>query len=618
MGVLVTLVLIGFLVARYRPGRVPEESRAATAVSLPDAPGAAEQAILDQAAREGPRDPAPATALGDLHLREGRPFLALWEYSRALHVSEVHPPAMLGLARALDAALLHEAAIARLQQLERLRPEVAEAVPLLAELYLRTGRPEEARAALELNREALGASLLHGRVLKALGDVAGARTVFRRAAESGGPDAAEAWRRIGMLELAAGRREPALLALAKAVELEPTDPRAAVERARAVAAGGRAADRQEALSLLRRVVESRPNGSAFLEAGRLLALEGRLPQAAATLGRATEADRGLWEAYAALAEVLQKMGRKAEAHYQRGLAFSVRDLRVRALREYLAMAAADPSRPDGLLLASQSHFKMQQNARGVALARRAHARFPGRPEVREQLAALLILANDRKGAAALCEAWLREEPEASVPHRMLGRIAANDLRFEEAIRHYEQAIAREPENADYRLAFGESLLAAPGADRLNQAVATLSRAAALAPSDARARYHLGLALSRSGRDAEAGRQLLRTLDLDPYQGPAYSALIPVARRLGEAGPVGLFAPLSRAVEDRLREELALWRQTWDHPEAPDGYLALGRFLIRTAEAKKAEAQLEEALRLRPGWPPARAELTRVRRLLSAL
>jgi cytochrome c-type biogenesis protein CcmH/NrfG len=312
------------------------------------------------------------------------------------------------------------------------------------------------------------------------------------------------------------------------------------------------------------------------------------------------------------------MGRPIEAHYQRGLAFSARDLRVRALKEYLAMAAADRTRPDGLLLASESHFKMQQMARGVALARRAYERFPEHPETREQLAALLVLANDRKGATAVCEAWLQKEPSASVPHRVLGRIAVNDLRFSDAFRHYEEAIAQSPERSDYWLALGEALLAAPGSEHLPRAVSALARAASLAPEDARARHHLGVALSRTGRLEEAQRQLLRALDLDPHHGPTYSAVVRAANRLREPGPLALFAPMARAVEDRLREELRLWRRTWDHPDDAAGYLALARFLLRTAETEKAEAQLEEALRLRPNWPEAAAELRRVRRLRAAL
>jgi tetratricopeptide (TPR) repeat protein len=133
-----------------------------------------------------------------------------------------------------------------------------------------------------------------------------------------------------------------------------------------------------------------------------------------------------------------------------------------------------------------------------------------------------------------------------------------------------------------------------------------------------ARYHLGIALMRSGRLEEAQRHLLRSLDLDPNRGDTYGTVVQLAHRLRQPGAVALFAPLVREVESRLREEMTLWRRTWDHPDDPGGYLALARFLIRMADLRRAESQLEQALELRPGWREAEEELARVRRLLAVL
>lgn len=602
-------------------------AREAGVVPLPDTPSAAEQALLDAVAAAPAGDPAPARRLGDFYADDGRPFAALWAYARALDASPGDVPTTLGVARALEAGLLYEAAIARLKSVLAREPSHPEAAARLAGLYLRTGRPEQALVVLvaagsvSSARRASGPdalALLEGRARQAMGDATGAHAAYRRAAEAGGAEAPEAWWRLGRLALEEGKLPEARQALERAATLAPLEPRYAVDLARALAADGTAAGREAALARLREVARGVPYAPAFYEAGRLLRAQGRLPQAAAAFARATAADRNFADAYHELAELLDRTGRRAEAHYQRALYFSVRDLRVRSMREYLAMFEADPSRPDGLLLASQSRFKMQQNAQGVALARRARDRFPAHPEVREQLAALLILVNDRQAAAEICRDWLKAEPEAAAPLRMLGRIAVADLRFEEGIQYYERALGKEPENADFLIALGEALLSAPGAENRARAVEVLARAAVLSPADARARYHLGVALMQTGRPEEALRQLLRTLDLDPNRGPTYSTVVQLARRLRQPGPIALFGPIVREVEDRLREELALWRQTWDHPDDPGGYLTLARFLIRTAEPAKAEAQLEEALRLRPRWSEARAELLRVRRLLAVL
>jgi tetratricopeptide (TPR) repeat protein len=434
---------------------------------------------------------------------------------------------------------------------------------------------------------------------------------------AGDAEAPQAWHRLGLLALADGRLSDARGALQKAHDLDPADPAILTDLGRAWGAGKTESEKERALGLFQEAVRSRPYAPAYYQAGLLLVGAGRSPQAMTLFGRAIAADRDFAGPYRELAGLLERNGRRAEAHYQRGLYFSVRDLRVRSMREYLAMAAADPSRPDGLLMASQSHFKMQQSARALAVARRAATWFPQSGEAREQRAALAILATQRQEAADLCRAWLREEPDAAQPLWMLGRIAVDTLRFDEGIALYEQALAKQPENPAFLQSLGEALLNAPGSERVPRAVEVLTRAVAAAPNDAKARAQLGAALMRAGRPEEARRQMLRSLDLDPNRGPTYSTVVQLARQLRRPGPVALFGPMVRTVEQRLREELTLWRRTWDRPDEPQGYLDLARFLIRTADLSRAESQLEEALRLRPGWPEAQAELTRVRRLLAA-
>jgi cytochrome c-type biogenesis protein CcmH/NrfG len=200
---------------------------------------------------------------------------------------------------------------------------------------------------------------------------------------------------------------------------------------------------------------------------------------------------------------------------------------------------------------------------------------------------------------------------------MLGRIAADEKRHADAIRYYEQALAIQPDNPDLLEGLGAVLLGAPVPDRLPRALTALSRAVTLAPTKAKARYWLGQALMQDGRHEEALRQLLRSLDYDPHRGEAYNLIVRLASRLKQPGAVALFSPLVRDVEARLREELRLWLHTWEQPNDPVGYLALARFLIRTADLRKAESQLERALILRPRWSEAAAELARVRRLLAA-
>jgi Flp pilus assembly protein TadD len=131
------------------------------------------------------------------------------------------------------------------------------------------------------------------------------------------------------------------------------------------------------------------------------------------------------------------------------------------------------------------------------------------------------------------------------------------------------------------------------------------------PNVARYRNELGLALRRRGDAERARQQFLRSLDLDPHEAPVYSNLVAVAHQLDRPQQVRFWSPLVRAVEDRTRDELLLWRSAWDRPADGAAYYQLAEFLIRTGDLPKAQSQLEEALRLRPQWPEARQTLERV-------
>jgi tetratricopeptide (TPR) repeat protein len=618
---LIAVAGVSVWIAR-RPAVNPSPTSATTSTSAPslDAPSAEERALLDAAERAPKGEATPHQRLGEFHLSSGRPFEAIWAFASTDAAAGRDVPAGLGLARALEAGLLHADAIALLERLVAREPGNREAITRLAELRLRTGRPDEALRALRhspaLVTTADGA-LLEGRVYEALGDVRRAEAAYQRAT-AGNERAGDGWHRLGRLSLSQGRISDARQALQRARDLDPSDRAVLTDLGRSWAAGRTPGEQKQALGFFEEVVRAQAFAPAYYQAALLLKAGGRIPQAMAALGRATKADPELADAYRELATLLERSGRRTEARYQRGLYYSVKDLRVRSLREYLAMAEADPSRPDGLLLASQSHFKMQQNARALEVARRALARFPGNRDAREQVAALAILTTQRQEAERLCADWLREDPGAAEPLWMLGRIAVDSLRFDEGIARYEQALAKQPENPAFLQSLGEALLNAPGSQHLARAIEILTRAVAVAPRDAKVRAQLGEALTRAGRAEEARRQMLRSLDLDPNRGPSYNTVVQLARQLRRPGPLALFAPMVRTVEQRLREELTLWRRTWDRPEEPQGYRDLARFLIRTGDPKRAESQLEEAARLRPGWPEAEAELARVRRLRSVL
>ena len=275
------------------------------------------------------------------------------------------------------------------------------------------------------------------------------------------------------------------------------------------------------------------------------------------------------------------------------------------------MAALDPHRTEAILLLTETYFRMKQEQRGVKVVEAALQRHPREGALYERLAALYTATGNRPAAARACQAWLRVQPAAAAPHWVLGKIAVDTLRLEEGLRELEQAVARDPKNAEFAYALAVALLRCPTPDNQQRAARLLGEAVRRAPDVARYRNQLGLTLRLQGNPEGARQQFLRSLDLDPHEAPVYSNLVAVAHQLQRPNQVRFWSPLVRAVEDRTRDELRLWRSVWDHPTDDAAYYQLAEFLIRTGDLSKAQSQLEEALRLRPQSPKARQMLERV-------
>jgi tetratricopeptide (TPR) repeat protein len=559
--------------------------------------------------------------LGEYYREQARPFAALWAYSFAREPRPDDPAVALGQAQALEAALFPEAAVARLKAVLAQQPGQPEAVASLTELYLRTGRPEAALAVVEGAASGFRASaaggLLEGRVREAVGDTKGAEAAYRRSVGQDGPEAedAPAWRRLGQLAFDRGDLFNARQGFVTARVLMPTQPQYWVDYGRTFAASPKPQERRTAPEYYVKAMNQQLLfAPAHYEAGLWYMRQSRWREAAERFQSAVESEPEHAAAHEQLARALAAMGQKSRAAYHRGRAYAARGLRIAALREYQAWAALEPENPEAALQVGQSYFEINQLDRARIALEKAQKRHPGDKSLRDRLIAFSLLSGQRQQARRLCEAWLKKEPGAPGALWMLGRAAADEQQFAEAVRLFEQATAKEPKNAEFLGALGEALLKLPGTEATPRAVAALSRAVSAAPDEPRWRTTLAQALQRAGRFAEARRHALRSLDLDPHQSSMLNMVVQLARQERTPAPVSLFAPLVRSVEARLREEQSLWQATWERPNDPQAYEALAGFLIRTGDLAKAEGQLTEAVRLRPGSAPAREQLALVRRL----
>ncbi len=228
---------------------------------------------------------------------------------------------------------------------------------------------------------------------------------------------------------------------------------------------------------------------------------------------------------------------------------------------------------------------------------------------------------------ALWTYTLRHNPTARAAHNSLGSALQNSGRHVEAVRHFEQAIADDPQFASPHNNLGVSLSAL---GRPAEAVAQFRAALQLDPNDAVARTNLANALAQEGRVEEAIAEYRAALKVQPtllearanlanalyLGGRADQALEELARVLAarpdyaeawnNAGKIHLRA-------GRAAEAIRHYERAVQHAPRNAAFLNDLGFAFATAgRLPEAAARLEEALRLRPGLVDARINLGGVR------
>ena len=324
------------------------------------------------------------------------------------------------------------------------------------------------------------------------------------------------------------------------------------------------------------------------------------------------------EAHRRLGELMAVLGEPALSHYHSGWAFVFEDQPQRAVEEFRAMAAADPANVEAPLLISQGYTEMVQNARAADEVKQALQRHPRDPRLYGRLAGLYFITHNHPGTAALCEEWLRFQPEAAEPLWLQGKLAVADHRLDEGIRLLAQAAATEPGHAEYAFELGEVLARRPSPENLRQAFQALNRAVSLAPAEPRYRYQLAVVLQRLGELEGARRQFLRVLDQDPYQVQAVNSLVQVAQALQRPLQARFWASMVPEIQDVSREEKDLRRRVGQQPDDGEGHRLLAWLLIRRGDPRKARGHLEWALHLRPHGTQLREQVATVDRILEVL
>lgn len=142
----------------------------------------------------------------------------------------------------------------------------------------------------------------------------------------------------------------------------------------------------------------------------------------------------------------------------------------------------------------------------------------------------------------------------------MGMTLAYQSKFSEAIEYYERALGVEPNSAK---AYMEKALALAKQGKLNEALPQFEKARDLAPNDADVRTNLGLLLARQGKAQEAIEQLNEALRLNPNSAEAHNNMGLVLLALGKLEEC--IAHFSTAL--RLKPELAVAQENLKRAQA---------------------------------------------------
>jgi tetratricopeptide (TPR) repeat protein len=587
-----------------------------------DASGVAgEEAALRAAAAQAPRSGGARQALGQYYLDRGRPFEAIWELWAAHHLQPEDTATTLQLAVALASGQLYGQAVAQLEALVARRPPARDGRVQLATLYIARMEPQKAVAVLSAApglAEWAEGQLTLGKAHEALGQVEAALTAYRRAmALAPASDEPPYW--AGRLLLRQGDRLAARRVVKLARQGRASARLLTLLGETYLTGPGNETHSAAAEQALRAGHEADPSYVPCLVAlGRLHQHQRRLSDSRAAFLEALRLDPGDPAANEGLADLLESAGHRGEAHAARARSFRARGLLNRAIQEYEGLSRAPAGEVDAALEMSLILVQTQQKLRAAQVIEAALAKHPLDTALYERDVVLQHGVREFDQAQRRCEEWQRLEPVSRRPLWLTGRIAADRGDLARGTRLLEQLVAAEPENMDYLATLGEVLLRDPTPAHLTRARELLERVVARPNAEPQTYYDLGQTLQRLGEHDAARWAFLRALDGDPKLSEPYVNLAQLARPLAQPEQLRLWGPIVRSVEERLRTELLLSRRVWTRPSDADGYRALAQQYLEAVELSKAQSQLEEAVRLRPGWVEASQLLQKIRRTREVL
>lgn len=181
------------------------------------------------------------------------------------------------------------------------------------------------------------------------------------------------------------------------------------------------------------------------------------------------------------------------------------DLATRASEE---LARSAPSSYQARELNAETYEMQGKWDQAAQEYQKALAQNPDAPGIHFRLGRLLLSkpnppADVAEQARKEFQAELKIDPSNAGAEYVLGELARQEQKWDEAIQHFSRASQLDPGFGDAFLGLGESLIS----DRkFSEAIAPLQTAAKLEPANPATHYNLATAYSRAGRKEEADKE----------------------------------------------------------------------------------------------------------------
>lgn len=212
--------------------------------------------------------------------------------------------------------------------------------------------------------------------------------------------------------------------------------------------------------------------------------------------------------------------------------------------------------------------------------------------------------NDYNAAIQPLQKFIAEKPEVAYAHFQLGYAYTALKRTDEARTEYEKAVALEPKMTEAQLNLGILLLESDPA----AAVAPLSKAVELLPSESRPRYLLGLAQERSGDLKAASEAFEGASRLDPKDAAALVELGRIYAKSNRPADAESRFRAALGIEPKSPEPLQGLALSLDQQNKPAAVDAYRDYLAVEPQDSAARARMVHLLVEQQQYDAALAEL----------